>query len=89
MSSNTTHHGGAGPLKAEASDDDVHAMKVADLKARLKALGAKTTGKKSELQTRLRALFFLAEEAEEVALEVHRDGQQPLTDPPARMQSAD
>jgi hypothetical protein len=49
------------------SDDGVGDMRVADLKSRLKALGAKTTGTKAELQTRLRAHLFLADDEDAAA----------------------
>ena len=51
----------SGPTTA-GSDDGVGDMRVADLKSRLKALGAKTSGAKAELQTRLRAHLFLADD---------------------------
>jgi len=47
---------------ASAPQDSVAALKVVDLRARLKALGASTAGNKADLQVRLRAHLFLAED---------------------------
>jgi hypothetical protein len=57
------------PASASATgdSDDVEGMRVADLKVRLKSLGAKTSGTKPELQTRLRAHLFLADDEEDAA----------------------
>ncbi len=49
-------------LESAEPDDDVAAMKVVDLRARLKALGASTAGNKADLNFRLRAHLFLSTE---------------------------
>ena len=50
------------PDVAKGPDDTIARMKVADLKAQLSALGHSVTGNKAELQSRLRAIMFLAED---------------------------
>ena len=71
---------------AVASDDDVTGMTVAALKARLQSLGSKTTGKKQELQERLRAHLFLAEDHTTDILQVNsvKEVRPQLSPSPAR-----
>ena len=68
----------AAPLATVASvdEDGVGAMKVAELKARLKSLGVKASGTKPELQARLRGL---AENEAKTTQRVHGDSPQPPT----------
>ena len=68
----------AAPLATVASvdEDGVGAMKVAELKARLKSLGVKSSGTKPELQARLRGF---AESDAKGTLRVHGGSPQPQT----------
>jgi peptidoglycan hydrolase-like protein with peptidoglycan-binding domain len=68
----------AAPLATVASvdEDGVGAMKVAELKARLKSLGFTASGTKPELQARLRGL---AESDAKATLRVHGASPQPPT----------
>jgi hypothetical protein len=61
---------------ASVDEDGVAAMKVAELKARLKSLGVKSSGTKPELQARLRGL---AENDAKAVLRVHGASPQPPT----------